>query len=225
MCNELLVSLRRGSVACLAVASWRTGNAVHFLFFYRNDQQRDDDGAGRTAVDAERHAGRRQLFGGCHRLLPVGRPYPGNRHKLRRVAGRACHHRHGEQPDLFVFPAGRTDLGGEHGVLPNIDPDGRLHVQAFNAILTLGGPANAFINGTDFQTLRPGPVDPGASSLFLNGRSSISGAVRLTSVSLNDLPVPVPEPAGWAVLAVGLLAAVAGVRFGRLANRPVAVKG
>lgn len=97
--------------------------------------------------------------------------------------------------------------------------------EAFTASLILNGPANAFIGGTDFQTLHPGPIDLGASSLGIGARSSFSGGVQLTSVSLNDLPVPVPEPAGWTMLAVGLLATAMGVRFGRPAGHTAAAKG
>ena len=94
--------------------------------------------------------------------------------------------------------------------------------EAFTASLVLDGPANAFVSGADFQTLRPGPVNLGASSLGIGARSSFSGGVQLTSVSLDD--VPVPEPAGWTLLAVGLLAAAL-VRLGRPAGRTAAAKG
>ena len=97
-------------------------------------------------------------------------------------------------------------------------------LEAFTASLILNGPANAFISGTDFQTLRPGPIDLGASSLGIGARSSFSGGVQLTSVSLNGSPVPVPEPAGWTVMAAGLLAAAMGVRFGRRAGRTGAAR-
>ncbi len=97
--------------------------------------------------------------------------------------------------------------------------------EAFTASLILSGPANAFVSGTNFQTLRPGPIDLGASSLGIGARSSFSGGVQLASVSLNDVPVPVPEPAGWTMLAVGLLAAAVGIRFGRPAGRTAAAKG
>ena len=88
---------------------------------------------------------------------------------------------------------------------------------AFQATLILSGPANAFIDGTAFQTLRPGPIDLGASLLRLDARSSISGAAQLTSVSLDG--VPVPEPASWTVLAAGLLIGATGTRFGRAAAK------
>ena len=63
--------------------------------------------------------------------------------------------------------------------------------------ISLVGPANGFLNGTDFQSLHSGPVNISQSSMFIDEGSSAQGRVALTSVTF----AAVPEPASATLLA------------------------
>ena len=74
------------------------------------------------------------------------------------------------------------------------------------SIILLVGPANGFLNGTDFQSLHPGPVNVGQSSIIINEGSSAQGTVALTSVTFAAIPEPASAPLLAALSIVGCAA-------------------
>ncbi len=104
---------------------------------------------------------------------------------------------------------GQLRLGGALVSVDNAPAEQKLSfvvdysLQPYDSMIDLAGPANAFINGANFQSLHPGPVDVSQSDIVLNFASSGGATVALTSFTF------VPEPASACLLAgfamVGLL--------------------
>lgn len=79
---------------------------------------------------------------------------------------------------------------------------------ASQASLTLAGAPNAFVNGTDFQTLHVGTVDLANSSFQVYGGRTFQSSGALTSVTFDNVPEPssVSLLASLAVLGIAIRA-------------------
>lgn len=80
--------------------------------------------------------------------------------------------------------------------------------------LSLSGPADAFVTGSDYNTLHPGPVFASSSTLFIAQRFDLVATIQLTSVQVDGIAA-VPEPSTWALLIAGFGATGAAVRVRR----------
>lgn len=110
------------------------------------------------------------------------------------------------------FPSSFTVTDTAAGQTLSLNPDnGDPHGIV---VLNLAGPAHAFIDNGDPNTLHAGPVFAAGSNAFITARFDILASMQLTSVQVDGV-AGVPEPSAWALMIAGFGLTGLGVRVRR----------